>query len=41
MKYLKIRISGDAVVIAFDMCSSSDIIEELTLGGTCNVSKPF
>jgi hypothetical protein len=31
MNYLRVPIQGDAVVIALDMCSSSDIIEELTL----------
>lgn len=33
MKYLTFPIEGDAVVVAFDMCSSSDVIEELTLCG--------
>lgn len=33
MKYMRVHISDDAVVVAFDMCSSSDIIEELTLTG--------
>ena len=33
MQYLRVQILGDAVVVAFDMCSSSDIIEELTLNG--------
>jgi hypothetical protein len=32
-KYLRVPITGDAVVVAFDICSSSDIIEELTLKG--------
>lgn len=31
MQYRRISISGPAVVVAFDMCSSSNIIEELTL----------
>src|SRR6266436_1956184 len=31
--YTRLRIDGDAIVVAFDMCSSSDIIEELTLKG--------
>lgn len=33
VKFLRVRIVGDAVVVAFDICSSSDIIEELTLKG--------
>ena len=33
MQYMRVQISGDAIVVAFDMCSSSDIIEELTLSG--------
>jgi len=33
MTYTRLRIDGDAIVVAFDMCSSSDIIEELTLKG--------
>lgn len=33
MKYRRVPIQGEAVVIAFDMCSSSDIMEELTLSG--------
>lgn len=31
MQYMRVQILGDAIVVAFDMCSSSDIIEELTL----------
>lgn len=31
MTYRRIPISGSAVVVAFDICSSSDIIEELTV----------
>jgi hypothetical protein len=33
MKYVRLHLDGDAIVVAFDMCSSSDIIEELTLKG--------
>jgi hypothetical protein len=33
MKYRRVRIEGDAVVVAFDICSSSDVIEEVTLSG--------
>jgi len=33
MKYFRGHIDGEAIVVAFDMCSSSDIIEELTLKG--------
>jgi hypothetical protein len=33
MKYRRVSIDGDAVVVAFDMCSSSNVIEELTLNG--------
>jgi hypothetical protein len=31
--YSRARINGDAIVVAFDICSSSDIIEELILKG--------
>lgn len=31
MKFKRILISGEAIVLAFDMCSSSDILEELIL----------
>ena len=41
MKYKRIKISGDAIVVAFDMCSSSDIIEELTLSGNLQRLKDF
>jgi len=33
MQFMRVPIKGNAVVVAFDMCSSSDIIEELTLSG--------
>src|SRR4030067_1192045 len=33
MTYRRITIDGDALVVAFDMCSSSDVLEELTLTG--------
>jgi class 3 adenylate cyclase len=33
MRYAHVPISGEAIVVAFDMCSSSDVIEEVTLGG--------
>jgi len=33
LKILKVPIVINAVVVAFDICSSSDIIEELTLKG--------
>jgi len=33
MEYKRMRFSGPAVVVAFDMCSSSNIIEQLTLNG--------
>ena len=33
MKYRRVQIDGDALVVAFDMCSSTDVIEELTLNG--------
>ena len=33
VEYLSVSISGDVVVVAFDICSSSDILEELTLRG--------
>lgn len=41
MKYKDVRISGDAVVVAFDMCSSSDVLEELTLSGNLHRLKSF
>lgn len=41
MQYLRVHILGDAVVVAFDMCSSSDIIEELTLNGDLQRLKDF
>ncbi len=41
MQYLRLRIQGNAVVVAFDMCSSSDIIEELTLGGALQRLEDF
>lgn len=33
MEYHRIKFSGSAIVVAFDMCSSSNIIEQLTLNG--------
>ena len=33
MKYRRVSIEGNALVVAFDMCSSSNVIEELTLSG--------
>ena len=33
MKYRRVEIDGNALVVAFDMCSSTDVIEELTLNG--------
>lgn len=33
MKYSRLEINGSALVVAFDMCSSTDVIEELTLNG--------
>ena len=33
MTYRRVSIDGDALVVAFDMCSSSDVLEELTLMG--------
>ena len=41
MKYRRVQISGPAVVVAFDMCSSSNIIEELTLNGDVGRLKEF
>jgi hypothetical protein len=37
----RIPISGEAVVVVFDMCSSSDVIEEVTLGGNVDRLKDF
>ena len=31
MEYQRVLIQGRAVVVSFDICSSSDVIEELTL----------
>jgi class 3 adenylate cyclase len=31
--YFKVTLTGEVIVVAIDMCSSSDIIEELTLKG--------
>jgi len=33
MRFRRVQFSGPAVVVAFDICSSSNIIEELTLNG--------
>ncbi len=33
MDYRRLRIEGDALVVAFDMCSSTTLLEELTLSG--------
>jgi hypothetical protein len=33
MKFVRLNASGDTLVVAFDMCSSSDIVEKLTLKG--------
>jgi hypothetical protein len=33
MTYRRVSIDGDALVVVFDMCSSSDVIEELNLTG--------
>ena len=41
MKYFRVPIVGDAVVVAFDLCSSSDMIEDLTLSGNLGRFKGF
>ncbi|MBI4638560.1 MAG: hypothetical protein HY727_19655 [Candidatus Rokubacteria bacterium] len=41
MKYVRLHLAGDAIVVAFDMCSSSDIIEELTLKGDVSRFQKF
>lgn len=41
MEYMRVNISGQAIVVAFDMCSSSNIIEELTLNGDIGRLKRF
>jgi hypothetical protein len=41
MKHTHSLISGEAVVVVFDMCSSSDVIEEVTLGGNLARLKDF
>ena len=33
MRYKRVPLSGDVLVVVFDMCSSSDILEALTLRG--------
>lgn len=33
MEYRRVRIVGEALVVVFDMCSSSDVLEDLTLSG--------
>jgi hypothetical protein len=33
MKYYRLDLDSDVIVVVFDICSSSDIIEELTLKG--------
>lgn len=33
MKYSRIRLDGEALVVTFDMCSSSSIMEQLLLAG--------
>jgi hypothetical protein len=33
MEYSRIRLDGEALVVAFDMCSSSSIMEQLLLAG--------
>jgi hypothetical protein len=41
LEYRRYRIASPAVVVAFDMCSSSNIIEELTLNGDVERLKDF
>ncbi len=41
MKYKRIPIAGETIVVAFDMCSSSDVIEGLTLAGNLVRLKNF
>ena len=41
MQYSRITFRGDAIVVAFDICSSSDIIEELTLKGDMERFRSF
>lgn len=41
MEYQRVAIDGKPVVVAFDMCSSSDIIEELTLCDSLQSLKSF
>ena len=31
VQFLKVRLTGEVIVVAFDICSSSDIVEEFTL----------
>ena len=33
MEFSRLRIDGDALVVTFDMCSSTTMVEELTLCG--------
>lgn len=41
MEYKRITLSGSTIVVAFDMCSSSNIIEQLTLNGDVERLKTF
>ncbi len=41
MDYQRLTISGQAIVVAFDMCSSTVVIEELTQGGNVQPLKKF
>lgn len=36
MEYRRVAIEGDALVVTFDMCSSTTVVEELTLCGALN-----
>ena len=41
MQYQRLPIQGKTVVVVFDMCSSSDIIEGLTIRGTLQHLEDF
>jgi hypothetical protein len=36
MQYRRLALEGDALVVTFDMCSSTTVVEELTLCGALN-----
>ena len=41
MKYRRVRLDGESIVVAFDMCSSSTIMEQLLLAGNMSCLTEF